>query len=99
MTINIQYVKMPFSESMTEFVINKLNKLGDRYHWIVTAKVFFKRENDPSGNGKVCEIKLSMPGSTIFASSSEQNFELATKESTLEIERQLKKRKAVLKAH
>ncbi|QED38789.1 HPF/RaiA family ribosome-associated protein [Antarcticibacterium arcticum] len=99
MTINIQYVKMPFSESMTEFIINKLNKLGDRYQWIVKAKVFFKRENDPSGNGRICEIELSMPGSQIFASSSEHNFELAAKETTLEIERQLQKRKAVLKAH
>ncbi|HSJ11321.1 MAG TPA: ribosome-associated translation inhibitor RaiA [Gillisia sp.] len=99
MTINIQYVKMPFSESMTEYVIEKLNKLGERYQWIVQAKVFFKRENDPSGNGKICEIELSMPGPNVFASSRENNFELAAKETTLEIERQLKKRKAVLKAH
>ncbi len=99
MTINIQYVKMPFSESMTEYVINKLNKLGERYQWIVQAKVFFKRENDPSGNGKVCEIELSMPGPNIFATSREHNFELAAKETTLEIERQLQKRKAVLMAH
>lgn len=99
MTINIQYVKMPFSEAMTENVINKLNKLGERYQWITQARVFFKRENDPAGNGKICEIELSIPGPRIFASSRENNFELAAKQTALEIEKQLQKRKAVLKAH
>lgn len=98
MTINIQYVKMPFSESMTEYVIQRLKKVEERYQWILNANVFFKRENHSSGNGKICEIEISMPGSQIFASSSEHNFELAAKETTLEIERQLQKRKVVLKA-
>lgn len=98
MTINIQYVKMPFSESMTEYMITKLNKLGERYAWVVNARVFFKKENDPAGNGKICEIELSMPGSNIFASTRDTNFELAAKETTLEIEKQLQKRKVVLKA-
>ena len=98
MNINIQYVKMPFSESMTEYVITKLNKLGERYQWIVDATVFFKRENDPAGNGKICEILINMPGPNIFASTRDTNFELAAKETTLEIEKQLQKRKAVIKA-
>lgn len=98
MNINIQYVKMPFSETMTQYVITKLGKLGERYQW-TQAKVFFKRENDPSGNGKICEIELSAPGPKIFASSRDYNFELAAKETTREIEKQLKKRKAVFMAH
>ena len=99
MNINIQYVKMPFSQAMTEYVIGKLGKLGERYQWITQARVFFKKENNPSGNGKICEIELSTPGPKIFASSRDFNFELAAKETTREIEKQLKKRKAVLVAH
>lgn len=98
MTINIQYVKMPFSESMTEYMITKLNKLGEKYRWIVNVQVFFKKENNPAGNGKICEIELSMPGPNIFASSRDINFELAAKETALEIGKQLQKRKAVIKA-
>lgn len=98
MTLNIQYVKMPFSESMTEYMITKLNKLSERYQWIVDATVFFKHENDPAGNGEICEILINMPGPNIFASSRDTNFELAAKETTLEIEKQLQKRKAVIKA-
>lgn len=99
MNIDIQYVKMPFSEAMTQNMIWKLEKLGERYPWITQARVFFKLENDPAGNGKICEIELSMPGPNVFASSRDFNFELAAKETTREIEIQLKKRKAVIMAH
>lgn len=98
MTINIQYVKMPFSEAMTEYVIEQLNKLHKKYQWIIQADVFFKRENDHAGNGKICEIALSVPGTGVFATTRDSNFELATKETTRAIERQLQKKKAVLKS-
>ncbi len=94
MTINIQYVKMLTSESMTEIVTKKLNKLGEKYEWIINANVFFKLENDPTGNGNICEIELSLPGPKIFASSSEKNFELAAKNTISDLTKQLKKRKA-----
>lgn len=94
MTINIQYVKMLTSESMTEIVTKKLNKLGEKYDWIINANVFFKLENDPTGNGNICEIELSLPGPKIFASSSEKNFELAAKNTISDLIKQLKKRKA-----
>lgn len=44
MTINIQYVKMPFSEAMTQYVIDKLGKLGERYQWITRPGCFSKKK-------------------------------------------------------
>lgn len=99
MTIKIQYVKMPISETMSQFVTQKLEKLADKYEWIINADVYFKLENDPAGNGKICEIELSMPGQRIFASSREENFELVAKKTTFELDKQLQKRKAVMMAH
>lgn len=99
MTTTIQFVKMPTSESLGDFAVEKLEKLADKYNWIIKADVFYKLENDPAGIGKICEIELSMPGPRIFASSKEENFELATKKTILELEKQLKKRKAVFMAH
>src|SRR5690554_1277186 len=99
MTINIQFVKMPTSETMSQFVSQKLEKLAEKYEWIINADVYFKLENDPAGKGKICEIELSMPGPRIFASSREEKFELATKKTTFELEKQLQKRKAVMMAH
>lgn len=94
MTINIQYVKMLTSDSMTEIVSKKLNKLGEKFEWIIKANVFFKLEKDPAGKGNICEIELSLPGPKIFASSKEKNFELAAKNTISDLTKQLKKRKA-----
>lgn len=99
MTINIQYERLPFSEAMTEYIINKLNKLGERYQWVTMAQVFFKREEDALGNKDICEIKLSVPGSGIFASANDVSFEVAARETTRQIEKQLQSRIRVLRAH
>jgi len=99
MTINIQYLHMPTSEAMNELITAKLQKLGNKYDWILSADVYFKLENDPSGKNKLCEIKLEAPGPRIFAKSIEDNFEKAAAATLNDLERQLKKRKAVQSKH
>lgn len=99
MEIIVQFVKMPTSESMEAFVTNRLEKLAKKYEWIISASVFYKIENDPTGKGKICEIKLSLPGPIIFAGSNETSFEAATDETIRDLEKQLEKRKATMKTY
>lgn len=99
MKIDVQFVNMPTSESMENYTINKLLKMSTKYDWLINANVFFKRENDPKGNGRICEMELSMPGPRIFASSNEKNYELAVKNTIIDLQRQLVKRKGVMKPH
>ncbi|MCH9659294.1 MAG: HPF/RaiA family ribosome-associated protein [Bacteroidetes bacterium] len=99
MTISIQYVKMPNSETLTEYTLGKLQKLGGKYPRLINANVFFKIENDASGIDKICEVELSAPGPRIFATSKEKNFEMAVKETISDLEKQLKKRKAIVLHH
>lgn len=99
MTINIQYVKMPTSDTMTEYVEKRLEKLAEKYEWLIRAEVTFKMENNVYGKGNICEIEVSLPGPKIFASSKDETFEGAAKESVLDLERQLKKRKAKMTTH
>lgn len=99
MTINIQYVKMPTSEAMTEYVEKKLQKIAEKYDWIIRADVSFKMENNVYGKGNICEIELSIPGPKLFAATTETSFEAAAKETLLDLERQLKKRKAKMTTH
>jgi putative sigma-54 modulation protein len=94
MTISIQYVKMPQSDTMNEFTTARLEKLAKKYDWLINATVHFKTAQDNNGRNKVCEIELSAPGPRIFASSIELHFESAVKETIRDLERQLKKRKA-----
>jgi len=93
MTINIQYVHMSRSEAMDIYVNKKLEKLGKKYDWVISAEVYFEKENDPSDKGKICKIELSLPGPRIFAVSNETTFENAVKQTIRDLEIQLKKRK------
>ena len=99
MEINIQFVKMQTSESMEAFAIKKLEKLAKRYDWVIKADVSYKLENESRKKGKICDIQLSLPGPRLFATSTEENFELATDKTIGDLEKQLKKRKAEMKPH
>lgn len=99
MKVNIQFVNMPTSESMETYTLNKLNKMVKKYEWIINSEVFFKREKDPKGNGRICEIELSVPGPKIFASSNESNYELAVKNTLSDLQKQLERKKGVMKPY
>ncbi|MBZ0327968.1 MAG: ribosome-associated translation inhibitor RaiA [Altibacter sp.] len=99
MTIRIQYVKIPTSESMSDYVTKKLEKLSAKYNWLINADVYFKYENDPTGKRDTCEIELSLPGPRIFATSTDKNYESAVKKAISDLEKQLKKRKATFTTH
>lgn len=99
MTINIQYVRMDTSEAMNEYVTGKLNKLGKKYDWVISAQVHFEVIHDPKGKGKICKMELSLPGPRIFATSNEENYESAVKETIKDLEKQLKKRKEQFSTH
>lgn len=94
MTTSIQFVKLPTSEALTEYTNKKLEKLSIRYSWIINIDVFFKIENDATGE-KICEMEVSLPGPKLFAVSKEKNFEMAVKETISDLDKQLKKRKEV----
>ena len=99
MKTDIQFVQMPTSETMDSYMREKLSPLSKKYEWLTFAEVFFKKENDPKGKGKICEVQLSLPGPRIFASSNKKNFELAVKKTISDLEKQLKKRKQEMKPH
>ena len=92
---------MPTSESMTQYVTDKLENLGKKYSWVISADVHFEHVNTPKGKdkGKVCKMELSLPGPRIFATSEEEKYEEAVKRTIKDLEVQLKKRKETYKTH
>lgn len=99
MTINIQYVGLDVSETLSAFTKEKLEKLFNRYEFLINAMVYFKQDDKNHNEGKICNIELSLPGPRIFATSNERNFEVSVRETISDLERQLKKRKQVYKTH
>ncbi|MFT5848188.1 MAG: putative sigma-54 modulation protein [Psychroserpens sp.] len=99
MKIDIQFVNIDTSESLKTYTTEKLNKLNEKHGMLIHADVFFKKENDPKRHGKICEIELSLSGPRVFASTNEKNYEVAVKHVINDLDRQLKKRKSVLKPY
>jgi ribosomal subunit interface protein len=99
MKTNIQFVHSDTKLSAEQLVQRKLDKLENKFDWIISADVMFKEEKSTNGKGKVCAIELSLPGPKIHASSNEDSFEAAAAESVKDIEKQLKKRKAEMQSH
>jgi putative sigma-54 modulation protein len=99
MTVNIQYVDVDVSETLSAFTKEKLEKLFSRYEFLISAMVYFKQDEKDFKDGKICNIELSLPGPRIFATSNERNFEVSVRETINDLERQIKKRKQVYKTH
>jgi putative sigma-54 modulation protein len=99
MEIRIQFVQVPKSDAVESFAIRKLLKMAEKYEWLIKADVFYKLEPDKKGKGKICEIRLSMPGPRIFAVSDEESFEASTDETIRDLEKQLRKYKNEMKPY
>lgn len=100
MNINFEYHEVAASPRLEALLAEKLNKLEAKYDSIVSADVYFKKENSSNPEkGKICSVRLSVPGTNIFAESSNATFEAAIAKVITELRSQLQKRKEKLKAH
>ncbi|WP_299210133.1 HPF/RaiA family ribosome-associated protein [uncultured Dokdonia sp.] len=99
MTIEIQFVKIATSEALTQYIHTKIEPLFKKYPWLIKAQVFVKKANDSKGNQCICEIEMSLPGTRLYASSAEENYQVAVKNTVSDIEKQLKKRKQSIISH
>lgn len=99
MTVNIQYINVDVSETLSDFTKEKLEKLFNKYEFLISTTVYFKQDEKDHNNGKICNMELSLPGPRIFATSNERNFEVSVRETISDLDRQLKKRKQVFKTH
>lgn len=99
MKTNIQFVNTESKNSAEQLVQRKLDKLENKYDWVISADVMFKEQKSTNGEGKVCAIDLSLPGPKIHASTNADSFEAAAAETVKDLEKQLKKRKAEMQNH
>lgn len=99
MDVTFRYIDVDISETLNEFTREKLSKLFNRYEFLISATVRFKKDDNSHTKGKICDIELSLPGPRIFATSDERNYEVSVRETISDLERQLKKRKEIYKTH
>lgn len=97
MTILIQFLKIQTSESLKAKTHELVTKLANRFDWVETVSVSYKEGSGNSDKNKVCEIEISAPTPRLFVSVTDYGYEAALKIALNDIERQLKKRKEILK--
>lgn len=94
MQVIFEYDNVEGSQRLEDFAKDKLEQLAQKYDDVIRADVFFKKENTTSDEtGKICNIRLSLPGPRLFAEASHDNYENSISESINDLERQLRKRK------
>ncbi len=98
MQINFEYDHVKASERLEMMTLKRLDKLEDKYDFIISADIIFKKENTTEQEtGKICGIQLNLPGIRLYAQASHSKFEASIAETTDDLEIQLRKRKEKMK--
>ena len=93
MNVVINPVHFDASSQLHEFITKKLKKLETFFDKIIDAEVFLKLDSNQAIKDKIVEIKLMVPGKTLFVSEISKTFEESTDIAVDTISRQLKKHK------
>jgi putative sigma-54 modulation protein len=97
MQIIYEYDDVMASQGLENLVKEKLKALEKKYDFVHRADVFLKTENRTNDKEMICDIRLSMPGPRIFASTNADTFQAALAETIKDLEDQLEKRKQKMK--
>jgi len=92
-------VNFDADEQLNSFIQQKVNKLETFYDRIVDGEVFLKNNNKDGIDNKTVEIRLFVPGSTLFSQEDAPSFEAAADAAVDAMRRQLKKHKQKQTAH
>ncbi|NQZ43609.1 MAG: HPF/RaiA family ribosome-associated protein [Flavobacteriaceae bacterium] len=92
-----EYQGTPSSESLERRILNKMERLKAKYDDIIRAFVFLQYRPDHPKAGKICKIRLSLPGPLLFAEANTDSFDTSYHEVIHELDAQLRKRKEKLK--
>ena len=100
MNINFEYKNVAASKRLENMAAERLTKLEDKYDFIVACDVYLKKENTSSPQtGFICEIRINIPGSTLFAGSNSGSLEASIAKATSDVKSQLQRKKEKMQMH
>ena len=98
MEIRIQSIHFDADKKLLEHIEERVQKLSTIFERIVDIDVYLKFESASSQvKDKTAELKINLPGATLFATSTNKSFEEAIDHDLSSIKRQLKKYKEKIK--
>ena len=98
MKITIQSIHFDASQRLQDYIQKKCDKLDHFYDRITEGSVILKVTNEKPNN-KFVEIKLNVPGDTLFSKETAKTFEAATDLATDKLKEQLRRFKGKARAH
>ena len=93
MKIRVQSIHFNADSKLLEFIQKKVDKLDQFFDHIISGEVYLKLENVEDEANKISEIKLMVPGGTMFAKEQCKSFEEATDLAIESLRKQIAKHK------
>ncbi|MEJ8801059.1 ribosome hibernation-promoting factor, HPF/YfiA family [Pontibacter sp. H249] len=99
MKLQMHSIHFEADQQLTDFIQQKVDKLETFYDRVVEGEVFLKHNNSDGIDTKTVEIKLFVPGSTLYSEANAPSFEAAADGAVEAMRRQLKRYKEKQLAH
>jgi putative sigma-54 modulation protein len=99
MNVVIHPVHFDASAKLLDFVNKKLAKLETFFDRIIEAEIFLKMGTKQNIKDKIVEVKIHVPGKTLYVSKTSKTFEESADLAVHTLAEQLKKQKGKVKAH
>ncbi len=93
MRLQMSSNKFDADQKLLDFIQKKADKLDTFYDRIIDGEVHLSLDKSEQKANKVVEMKVQVPGSTLFASQQSKSFEEATDLTIEALRRQLRKYK------
>ena len=90
MKLQVHAVHFNADKKLIDFIKRKIDKLETFYDRLVGGEVFLRLNNEGIEN-KTVEIKIKVPGSSLFAREQGRSFEVATELATDALRHQIRK--------
>jgi putative sigma-54 modulation protein len=97
MDIKIHSVRFDADSKLIDFVKSKVSKLIQFNDGLIAAEVYLRLDNSQDMENKITEIKIDIPGNSLFAKKQSKTFEEATDLAVDALRRQVKKQKEKLR--
>jgi putative sigma-54 modulation protein len=91
MKLQMHSIHFDADQKLIDLIQKKADKLDTYFDRIIDGEVFLRLDNHEKKENKIFEIKLFVPGKTLFSKHQSESFEAAADEAIEGMRRQLKK--------
>ncbi|TGE14566.1 ribosome hibernation-promoting factor, HPF/YfiA family [Hymenobacter elongatus] len=99
MKVKMHSVHFDADQKLLDFIQKRLDKLETFYDRVTEGEVIMKLNNKDGIDNKTVEIKLHIPGTTLFSQEDAASFEAAADAASDNLRRQITKHKEKVTSH